>query len=166
MPSIVILDTGVLSNCVVQISSRHGASTTSNAAIDLSHSERCRRWLTECERNGATILVPAITYYEVLREIECRNAVAQRRRLVEYCFQPGRFIPLTTAHLEGAATLWAQARNMGIPTANDQALDGDIILCAQVQSLGLTVADYVVATTNTKHLTRFINAEEWEKIRI
>jgi len=108
--------------------------------------------------------VPAIAYYESLREIERWTATGQGRRLRQYCFQPGRFIPLTTAHLDLAAMLWAQARRDGTPTASDSALDGDVILCAQVQSLGASPAEYVVATTNTKHLTRFVHAVEWQNI--
>ena len=158
MPAIIVLDTGVLSNCVVQFPRRQSGVTTST-------SESCRQWLTDCERRGAMLLVPAIIYYETLREIERRNAAAQRRRLAEYYFQPGRFIPLTTAHLESAALLWAQARNItGTPTGSDDALDGDTILCAQVQSLGLADTDYVVATTNTKHLTQHVQAQLWQNI--
>ena len=52
---------------------------------------------------GATILVPAMAYYEVLREIERRTAINQRHRLKQYCFQPDRFMPLTTAQLDLAA---------------------------------------------------------------
>lgn len=60
--------------------------------------------------------------------------------------------------------LWGQTRRTGVPTASDDALDGDVILCAQVQSLGVSPADYVVATTNTRHLTLFVNAVEWQNI--
>ncbi|MBC8142581.1 MAG: nucleic acid-binding protein [Armatimonadetes bacterium] len=156
MPTVIILDTGVLSNCVVPLN--RGRST------NLSLAEACREWLADCEQNGATILVCAVAYYEALCEIERRQAVAQRTRLVTYCFQAGRFIPLNTSHLEAPAFLWAQARNVGLTTANDAALDGDVLLCAQVQSLGFTSTDYVVATTNTKHLSRFVNADEWQNI--
>jgi predicted nucleic acid-binding protein len=117
-----------------------------------------------CEYAGATILVPGIAYYEVLREIERRTATAQKTRLQRYCFQPGRFIPLTTAQLDLAAQVWGEARRGGTPTANDAALDGDMILYAQAQSLGLSSADYVVATTNPAHLTRFVNATEWQHV--
>lgn len=153
MPALIVLDTGPLSNCVVRVSHRPDTPPTP--------SEACRQWLTACERNGATILVPAIAYYECLREIERRQAASQKQRLREYCFQAERFVPLTTAHLELAAQLWGKARISGNPTAQDGALDGDTILCAQVLSLGLEPADYVVATTNTKHLAPLVPAMEW-----
>lgn len=156
MPKIIVLDTGTLSNCVVKIGSNSNAAPTT--------SELCRQWLTDCEHHGAMVIVPAIAYYEALREIELRQATGQRTRLIQYCFQPGRFIPLTTTQLETAAMLWAQSRRAGTPTSGDAALDGDVILCAQVQSLQLLPEDYVVATTNVKHLNQFVNAAEWQTI--
>jgi hypothetical protein len=156
MPGIIVLDTGPLSNCVLPIVAGPGTVPTLSGA--------CRQWLIACERAGATMLVPAIAYYEVLREIERRTATAQRRRLRQYCFQPGRFIPLTTAQLELAADLWGRARRTGLSTAGDVALDADVILCAQVLGLGLASTDYVVATTNTRHLARFVHAVEWQQI--
>jgi hypothetical protein len=70
----------------------------------------------------AMILVPAVAYYEVPREIERRTATSQGQRLRQYCFQPDRFIPLTTAQLELAAALWGQARGAGIPTRRARLL--------------------------------------------
>lgn len=39
-----------------------------------------------------------------------------------------RFMPLTTAHLDLAAVLWAQARCGGASTASDSARDGNVVL--------------------------------------
>ncbi len=155
IPKIIVLDTGVLSNCAVRIGI---------GSEERTPSESCREWLTDCERAGILLLVPAIIYYETLREIERRKAAVQRQRLVDFCFKTDRFVPLTTAHLERAALIWAQSQNSGNTTAGKGALDIDLTLCAQVQSLGLTAADYVVATTNTRHLTEYVNAQEWQSI--
>jgi predicted nucleic acid-binding protein len=127
-------------------------------------SDRCRQWVQDCEAAGHTVLIPAIAYYEALRELEQRQAAAQAQRLRTFCLRPDRFIPLTTAHLETAAELWGQARRGGRPTASDDALDGDVILAAQALSLGLAASDYVVATTNVGHLSRFVPADEWTNI--
>ena len=124
-------------------------------------SDRCHQWVDECEAAGHAILIPAIAYYEALRELEQRQATAQIRRLRQYCLRPSRFIPLTTAHLETAAGLWGQARRGGKPTASDDALDGDVLLAAQALSLGLATSDYLVATTNVGHLSRFVPAVGW-----
>lgn len=129
-----------------------------------SLSDRCHRWVDSCEEAGHTILIPAIAYYETLRELERRQAVSQIERLKDFCLLDSRFIPLTTAHIEVAARLWGDARRTGRPTAFYDALDGDVILAAQALSLGLAPADYVVATTNADHLSRFLPADEWTKI--
>src|SRR5579871_3652758 len=96
-----------------------------------SLSDQCRQWVDACEEKGHTILVPAICYYEALRELEQRRATGQSERLKDYCLLPTRFIPLTTAHLETAAQLWGRVRREGRPTAAYDALDADVILAAQ-----------------------------------
>ena len=151
----ILLDAYPLSNCVITIN-RKGTPFTI--------SDECRQWLTDCERGGATILVPAIVYYEELRELERRQAIKKLERFRDYCFQPGRFVPLTTEHLEMAARLWGISRRSGAQTADDKALDGDVILAAQVLSLGMPPSDYIVATSNVKHLRPFVNADEWQNI--
>src|SRR5262249_21737559 len=60
MPAIILLDTGPLSHCVVAPARRGQPPTLS---------QQCRAWITDCERAGALLLVPAIAYYEALREI-------------------------------------------------------------------------------------------------
>lgn len=64
-----------------------------------------------------------------------------------------------------AAELWAQAGNLGVATADIRALDGDVIVAAQVLSLGLAASEFVVATSNVKHLSRFVPADLWGNIR-
>ena len=72
------------------------------------------------------------------------------------------YLPLTTAAMRQAAVLWAQARQQGRPTADDKALDGEVILAAQAITLGAT--DVVIATTNVGHLSRFAPAALWSDI--
>ena len=126
--------------------------------------DQCHNWINEREAAGHRILVPAIASYEALRELELLGAEQQIRRLKAFCLQPSRFIPLTTVHLESAAKLWAQARKSGLPTADRHALDGDVILAAQALSFELAAPQFVIATTNPGHLSRFVPAQLWSDI--
>ncbi|HZO89832.1 MAG TPA: hypothetical protein VFB38_16000 [Chthonomonadaceae bacterium] len=63
-----------------------------------------------------------------------------------------------------AADLWAQARNQGIPTADARALDADVILVAQALTAGLPASEIIVATSNIRHIGRFIAADLWSNI--
>ena len=63
-----------------------------------------------------------------------------------------------------AAELWAKARNDGLPTADNKALDADVILAAQAQLYGTSGMVPVIATTNVGHLDRFARAALWEDI--
>lgn len=127
--------------------------------------DQCHQWIDNCEAAGHTVMVPAVVYYEALRELKLLAATSQIKRLKEFCLHPDRFISLTTAHLEVAAQLWASARKSGKPTADPHALDGDVILSAQALSLGLTISDYVIATTNIRHLAQFVPCELWTNIQ-
>jgi hypothetical protein len=126
--------------------------------------DHCRQWVMNCVAAGRSVLIPSIAYYEALRELELRGATGQIARLRSFCLQRQHFIPMTTEHLEAAARMWAQIRLAGQPTADPQALDGDVILAAQVLSLGLSPADIIVATTNPSHIRRYAPADLWTNI--
>ncbi|MCI0525805.1 MAG: nuclease, partial [Acidobacteria bacterium] len=72
------------------------------------------------------------------------------------------YLPITTTAMRQAAQFWAQARKQGQPTAGDKTIDCDVILAAQAATLG--VANFVVATTNVKHLSRFVPSDLWQNI--
>jgi predicted nucleic acid-binding protein len=57
-----------------------------NAEATLS--DQCQRWINTCEAAGHRVMVPAIAYYEVLRELEQRQAQSQIGRLKAFCLQP------------------------------------------------------------------------------
>jgi predicted nucleic acid-binding protein len=46
------------------------------------------------------------------------------------------YLPITTEVMLKAAQLWAQVRQQGKPTADNKALDGDVILAAQAILIG------------------------------
>jgi predicted nucleic acid-binding protein len=76
------------------------------------------------------------------------------------------FIPVDLEITRLAADLWALARRKGIPTAANEKLDADLIICATYQSLEFRNSGrkVIVATTNVKHLSRFVAAATWQEI--
>lgn len=120
-----------------------------------------RDWAFRTTDQGATMVVPEIADYEVRRELIRAGKLNGIRRLDELA-QGFAYEPLRTSHLRRAAGLWAEARNRGVPTAHDAALDGDVILAAQALELTTGDPDTVVVTTNPKHLMIFVPARRWQ----
>jgi predicted nucleic acid-binding protein len=129
-------------------------------------SDTCRQWILECESNGHIVVIPGICYYECLRELEMRQATQQIERLKNHCLRSFRFIAITQEHLDAAAILWGQTRRSGKALGDPKALDGDVILCAQVLSFNLPASDYIVATTNRNHLSAFLTCDDWQSITL
>lgn len=122
-------------------------------------------WLSECLRAQTRVIVPAIVYYEVKRELlRARKEIGLDRLDTFVRASPGRYLPLSDEALNVAADLWAKARQNGRPTADPKALDIDVIIAAQVLSFGPVPADVIVATTNPRHLSQFVPASDWQTI--
>jgi hypothetical protein len=69
--------------------------------------------------------------YELRRELIRNNSGKALARLDDLGQALG-YVALSTPMMRRAAQFWADARNAGLPTAADPALDGDVILAAQV----------------------------------
>jgi len=121
----------------------------------------CAQWVQALVGHGSRVIMPEIADYEVRRELLRANKTRGLARL-DALADLLEYLPLTTAAMRQAAIFWAQARQQGRPTADDKALDGDVILAAQAMTLG--VADVVIATTNVGHLSRFAPAALWPDI--
>jgi predicted nucleic acid-binding protein len=118
-------------------------------------------WLTRCLLSGRRVIVPAIVYYELKRELlRAKKGIGVTRLDAFVAATPGRYLPLSDEALRLAAGLWAKARQEGQPTADPKALDIDVIVAAQALSFGAGSSAVIVATTNPKHLARFITAKE------
>jgi predicted nucleic acid-binding protein len=131
----VLLDAGPL-----------GLATTPNR---VGKNADCARWLQSLLAAGKRVIIPELADYEIRRELLRANKTTGFRSSTlskQHC------LPINTAAMRLAAQLWAQARQQGQPTANDDSIDGDMILVAQALSLG--DADFVIATTNVGHLSR------------
>lgn len=127
--------------------------------------DACRLWLETLLAQGVKVYVPEVCDYEVRRELIRADKPSGIVRLNQLK-QIARYLPLTTDVMLKAAELWAQARNVGVVTADIHALDGDVIAAAQALSLGLSATEYVVATSNVKHLSRFASDDLWANIHL
>ena len=102
-----------------------------------------------------TVLLPEIADYEIRRSFLLHNlheSLRQLDRLNEELI----YVPLTTSTMRRAASMWADARRAGRPTAADQALDCDVILAAQALEMSAQVI-----TENAAHLSRYGPALSW-----
>jgi predicted nucleic acid-binding protein len=122
----------------------------------------CRRWLDSHIEQGAAIVVPEIVDYELRRELIRAGKTASIQRLDRLVQHPAlKVLPISSAALKIAARLWADVRRRGTPTADNHALDVDVILVAQILASGYQAQDVVVATTNVQHLVLFVPAQLW-----
>ena len=121
--------------------------------------DACREWQANLLTQDVRIILPEIVDYEVRRELLRLKAYSSIARLDELTAAL-EYLPITTKAMRLAASLWAQVRQHGLPTADPKELDGDVILAAQTILLG--ESDAVVATTNIGHLTRFVSARHYK----
>lgn len=149
MSRIIVLDTGVLGMLV------HPAEN--------GEPRECKAWLRRVVLGGAVVYVPEIADYELRREFLRMKSAESIRRLDELKTRL-RYAPITTAAMIKAAEHWATARSAGRPTADDKALDGDVILAALSALLAQPDDEMVVATTNVGHLSQFVDARSWREI--
>jgi predicted nucleic acid-binding protein len=123
------------------------------------------KWLTRCLLSGSRVIVPAIVYYELKRELlRAKKSIGVTRLDAFVAATPGRYLALSDEALRLAAGLWAKARQEGQATADPKALDIDVIIAAQALSFGAGSAAVIVATTNPSHLGRFLKAKNWNEI--
>ncbi|MGD1919235.1 MAG: type II toxin-antitoxin system VapC family toxin [Pleurocapsa sp.] len=152
---IVFIDTGIL-----------GLLANPNKKGDAAD---CEQWLLGLLSRGVSVLTSDICDYEVRRSlileslrkpnINSVNSLDELQELIT-------FLPIDNEVMRNAASLWAEARIKGVPTADNKSLDADIIICAQYKLLEQEYPGryIVIATTNVKHLSRFGEAKEWQEI--
>lgn len=125
--------------------------------------DACNQWLQRQLQAGALVAISEIADYEVRRELlraGKRPGIAKLdglKNLLDY-------LPLTTPTMLRAAEFWAQARQLGRPTAHDLKLDADCIIAAQADLLSADGHAVIVATSNVAHLSVFVPAARWQDI--
>ncbi len=115
------------------------------------------QWLAGLLSAGRRVLLPDVSDYELRRELLHRRSIQAVNRLDFLHTQLEPLLISRNAILR-AADIWADARRRGISTAPPGALDFDVVLAAQADTLG---GPTVVATMNVAHLSRFTPAEFW-----
>jgi predicted nucleic acid-binding protein len=124
------------------------------------------RWLIDCLSGGDAVLVPAIIYYEIRRELlRARKASGLAHLDAFVQIDSNRYLALSDEALRLAAELWAQSRQQGRPTSSALDLDIDVILAAQALALGVG-AEVIVVTTNPRHLRQFVDARLWSDVTV
>ncbi|MBA4180723.1 MAG: nuclease [Anaerolinea sp.] len=121
-------------------------------------------WVGRLLDGGLEMAIPEIVDYELRRELLRLGHDAAIDRL-DRLGQAWTYAAVTTQVLLRAAQLWADARKVGRPTADDRALDIDAILAATALELQSAGDEVVVATTNVGHIGRFVAASAWTDIR-
>ena len=118
-------------------------------------------WLARLVASGVPVLIPEVADYEVRRELLRAGRGPGIQRLDELRVNLG-FVPITSDAMLRAAAFWADARRRGRPTASDQSLDADAILAGQAATLNR--GEIIVASSNPKHIARFVPARRWQHI--
>jgi hypothetical protein len=129
-----------------------------------AESVECQRWMATLANKGYEFGVAEITDYETRRKLMHQRKNTQLNRLDLLASQL-LYLPITTAVMRRAAYLWADVRWRGWPTADPKALDADVILGAQWESLRDSGRQAIVATTNVGHLRLVSDAETWQSIQ-
>lgn len=159
MITLILLDTGPL-----------GLVTNPKGGDE---ARRCEAWLRDILDAGADVIVPALADYELRREL-IRGGKAEGLDRLDDLVDALGYLPIDHSDFFDAAWLWADVRREHRPTAADAALDGDCILAAQALSAKRVYSDdeieqaggvsVLIATTNPKHLERFVSARLWSEI--
>jgi predicted nucleic acid-binding protein len=119
-----------------------------------------KTWVRTQLQGGSRLGIPEIAEYEVRREL----LLARLQTSLNALQAELDYLQITTPVMREAASLWAEARQQGVATADRHALDGDVILAAIARLLIADGHDVVVATTYNGHLARFVPAQLWRAI--
>jgi predicted nucleic acid-binding protein len=132
----------------------------------------CLRWLHSLVAAKVRICIAEITDYEVRREYVRRidkgdakaKDAAQALQLLDRMIVEFRYVPIATPAMRRAAQLWANAWNARVPTAHEKELDCDVVLSAQAELDKAPDEALTVATSNVRHIARYVPADTWRNV--
>ena len=108
--------------------------------------------------SGVRVYLPEISDYELRRSL-LREDLHDSVKCLDDLKAVLEYLPLTTDAMKLAAQFWSDIRKKHRPTADDKALDGDVILAAQAKEVSA-----VVVTDNVKHLDQFVDVMSWKEL--
>jgi len=120
----------------------------------------CLQWLGRTLDAGTTVIIPEIVDYE-LRRVLLKQGSTKGLEKLEKLRRELKYDVITTAIMHRAAERWAWARNNGVKTADDNAIDADMILVAHVLESG---CEEPVVVTSDSDLSRFVEAKRWDEL--
>jgi predicted nucleic acid-binding protein len=126
-------------------------------------------WLFSLLSKGKTVVTNYICDYEVRRSLtlnSLKGFSSEGLQNLDALANIIEVLPLNDATFREAASIWAETRIQGKPTATERSLDADVIICAHWKQLKKEYPGRyaVIATTNVKHLSRVAEAKEWNEI--
>ncbi|ACB50578.1 hypothetical protein cce_1228 [Crocosphaera subtropica ATCC 51142] len=125
--------------------------------------KKCQEWFKTLFERGYDVILSEIVDYEIRRELLRANKLSGIRKLNQLKYEL-IYLPITTEVMLKAAELWAEVRKKGKPTADNKALDGDVILTAQAVLLQENDYEIIIVTSNIKHFSMFVDAREWKNV--
>jgi len=153
----VFLDTGVL-----------GIVTHPRGSEE---SRECIMWMYGLLDADVRVCVPEVCDYELRREYVLNSSAGDPDAAIALSKLNSLigvvdYIPIDTAAMREAASMWATARRGGFPSTDPKKVDFDVILCAQARLAAVGIGTFKVATTNIRHLNRFVPADAWQNVRV
>jgi predicted nucleic acid-binding protein len=117
-------------------------------------------WLTQEMARSGTVYISEVADYEVRRELVrlIKSGPLPPSHLDRLDQLPSvyDYLPVSTEMWKRAAELWAEARQLGMPSASHLALDADVLIAAQALEVGGTVV-----TNNVAHIGRWVDVQPW-----
>lgn len=112
-----------------------------------------------------SLRVAEITEYELRRELLRSQRYRSDNRLNKF-YLTNRIIPIDRLALIKASEIWAELRNLGIPTASNERIDIDTIMIAQSLTLKKDFQEVIILTSDPEDISRFcrygIRVWQWQ----
>jgi predicted nucleic acid-binding protein len=130
---------------------------------------KCRKWFEKLLVRGVYFVSSELCFYEVKRSLILALKKGGTDRGIKKLEELRLFVDVLAVDQQISdlsAEIWAETKLKGIPTANQENIDIEIIIAAHWQALKQEFPGryIIVSTTNIKHLDLLTDAREWQDI--